>query len=241
MYASELGFICGVSAYCKRRKERRAGALMKVRVPRARAALRLRSGTDMKVFEQVYVDRQYDLKTVEPPRLIIDAGAHVGCASVFFALRFPDCTIVAIEPEPVNFALLCQNVAPYPNVIPIRGALWHRQEAVTVADPDADSWSFQVAPASSDARGTIVGLTIDEILAWCSASKIDILKLDIEGAEKEIFATGHSARWLNDVRMMVVELHDRIVPGCTAALEDATRDQTFSRWRSGECLVMGRV
>jgi hypothetical protein len=45
---------------------------------------------------------------------------------------------------------------------------------------------------------------------------IDILKLDIEGAERELFNLGAEA-WLGAVGQIIIELHDRFVPGCAFA------------------------
>ena len=82
---------------------------------------------------------------------------------------------------------------------------------------------------------------MDELLKWSGLSKIDILKLDVEGAEKDIFESANCGKWLDCVRQIVVELHDRIVPGCSEALEHATEGRRFARSTSGECLVMRRI
>ncbi len=239
-FTKKLGSIHGVGAFFKCQHEEPPGTLTKMWIPQAKAPLILRAGADLKVFQQVFIDGQYDLQTTNEPRLIVDAGAHVGCATVFFAKKFPNCTILAIEPEASNFALLCRNLADYSNVTPIKAALWHKPAVLSTVNPDAESWSFQMQQASPNECCAVLGLTLEEILTWCGTSNIDILKLDIEGAEKEIFAAAHSGEWINCVNEMVVELHDRIVPGCTEALEDAIRSQAFSRSTSGECLVMRR-
>ena len=240
-FREKLGLIRGLAAYVKCQRDDDASAPIKLRVPRLKSPLVLRAGADLKVFQQVFVDGQYDLERIDEPRLIIDAGAHIGLASVFFAMKYPHSNIIAIEPETQNFALLCQNVTRFPNVTPVRAALWHRPEILTIANPHADSWMFQMEPASSaDGNDTTIGLTIGEILSWCGASEIDLLKLDVEGAEKEIFAAARYEDWLSGVRQIVVELHDLLVPGCTESLEEAVRGQEFSRSTSGECLVMHR-
>jgi hypothetical protein len=48
--------------------------------------------------------------------VIIDGGANVGYASLYFAACFPDALVVAIEPDPASFALLCRNVAQFQNI-----------------------------------------------------------------------------------------------------------------------------
>jgi hypothetical protein len=51
---------------------------------------------------------------------------------------------------------------------------------------------------------------------------IDLLKMDIEGGEKNVLE--NSSDWIDSVRAMAVELHDRICMGCTRAFYIATKD-----------------
>ncbi|HEU5171300.1 MAG TPA: FkbM family methyltransferase, partial [Gemmatimonadales bacterium] len=75
------------------------------------------------------------------------------------------------------------------------------------------------------------------LLATQSAGHVDILKLDIEGAEREVFSEG-SAEWIEKVGLIIVELHDHLRPGCRAALDAAVRSSSFSRRHQGEHLVL---
>ena len=121
-YIKSLGFKRGLAAYLKCHRKSSTGRIVGVMVPGAKWPLMLRSGTpDVAIFEQVYIGRQYDIGTPTEPQLIIDGGAHIGCATVLFATRFPRSTILAIEPESANFLLLNQNAAPYANVTAIQG------------------------------------------------------------------------------------------------------------------------
>ena len=58
-----------------------------------------------------------------------------GFASIYFANKYPGAKIIAIEPEQSNFELLKDNIAPYPNIIPIQAALWHKNEEINLIDP----------------------------------------------------------------------------------------------------------
>ena len=60
-------------------------------------------------------------------------------------------------------------------------------------------------------------ITVQDILAQSGAARIDLLKLDIEGAERELFSDA-CEEWLPKVGTLVVELHDRYVPGCAERL-----------------------
>ena len=79
---------------------------------------------------------------------------------------------------------------------------------------------FRVGEVKSTTGELIDSMTIEDILQLANADKINILKLDIEGSEKEIFS--NSDNWINKVDMIIIELHDRFKPGCKEAFESAT-------------------
>ena len=74
------------------------------------------NGTDPYVFRKVFIGQQYDYSLPADPKVIIDAGAHVGHATAWFSARFPRATIIAIEPDPDNFRILQQNCSELPHV-----------------------------------------------------------------------------------------------------------------------------
>src|SRR5205823_10345061 len=160
-----------------------------------------------------------------PPDLIIDAGAHIGCAATRFALRYPGAKILAVEAERRNFEALRANMARFPNVQCIHAAVWGSHGRVALADPDEEAWAFRVQPLSEETSASshadyIPAVTVDELLAMAGAARIDLLKLDIEGAEKEVF-NADVDKWLPRTRVMNIELHDRVTPGCTEAFNNA--------------------
>jgi hypothetical protein len=66
------------------------------------------------------------------------------------------------------------------------------------------------------------------LIDLCRIGKIDIFKLDIEGAEKELFSVNYE-RWLEKTNVIIIELHDRFRDGCTEELNNATNPFRFSR------------
>jgi len=238
-YIDALGLVRGSSAFFQF-KRAKPGSLVRVRIPGSKTPLQVRAGTeDAIVFQQVFFERQYSLDLALHPKLIIDGGAHVGCATRFFASKYPDAIIFAIEPESTNFALLKGNVDGCRNVLPIRAALWGTRTILNIVDPNSTSWAFRMEESNGEGIATILGLTVDELLAWFGSSSIDILKLDVEGAEREIFSSD-CTHWMGAVGAMIIELHDRFVPGCREALERATAGFDFTESVSGECVVLQR-
>src|SRR5262249_1478293 len=187
---------------------------------RIRPALRAKT-YDIHIFELIFVLRDCRVKLQSEPRFIVDAGAHIGCSALFFASSFPRANVTAIEADPGNYQLLLRNTRDHQRIRAIHAAVWHRQEAVVIANAQDDPWGFRIKSADGECT-TIRGLTISEIISEYGFEKIDLLKLDIEGAEKEIFEAG-DLDWMNRTDAIMIELHDRFRPGCEAAFLDAAK------------------
>jgi hypothetical protein len=68
--------------------------------------------SDLLTMREVFLDRDYDFPVRDNVKYIVDAGANIGLASIFFANKYPDAKIIAIEPEKENFLLLKRNAQP---------------------------------------------------------------------------------------------------------------------------------
>jgi FkbM family methyltransferase len=199
--------------------------------------LRLRT-SDVTLFSEILLDVQYNCELPARPKVVVDAGANIGLTSVFYANRYPQATIIAIEPEPSNFEMLRENTASYPNIVALRAALWNKDCDLDIVDPGDglwDFWGFRTrTPETSGTpskRGLVRGLTLDRLMKDNGIDYIDLLKLDIEGAEKEVFES--PAGWIDRVGALAVELHDRFKDGCSDSVFAATADFEH-RWKRGE-------
>ncbi len=217
--------------------------LVRTHRPRVRHPFFLRMpSSDPWTLEQIFVRQEYDFDVARHPLSILDAGANIGLASIALANRFPRARIIAIEPEAGNFALLERNVAPYPNITPVRAALWHDNSTVTIVDPGLGHWGFMVrsgvrkrAPGNESSQ--VPAMTVDAIMQKYGLERIDILKMDIEGAEYEVF--DDPSRWISKVGALIIELHDRIRPGCSRRFYSRTGG--FDReWQLGENVCLSR-
>lgn len=199
--------------------------------------------TDVSAYRQVFLKRQYDFVMTPAPAVIVDAGANIGLASIWFANRYPDARIIALEPEQSNFELLRANVAPYPQIVPVQAALWHRDEEIRLIDPGLGEWGFmaEVQPAAGDLRGdlchTVTAVTVDRLMADHGLRRIDLFKIDIEGSEREVFSD--AASWIGCVDALVIELHERMKPGCNRAFYSASVGFD-DEWQQGENICLSR-
>lgn len=191
------------------------------------------------------VEREYELPTRSSPATIIDAGANIGLSTIHFAQRFPDAKIIAVEPDDQNFELLCRNVRPYRNVMTVKAALGPRSGVVKLRDPGVGPWGYRtVESRGSESAGQartlaeVPMVTVLDLMQQTNTHHVDILKLDIEGAEADLMAA--SAAWIDDVDIICAELHDRFMRGCSLAFFQATHDFDFE-WYRGENVFVARL
>jgi FkbM family methyltransferase len=205
-----------------------------------RVELRVPS-TDVATFRQIFLFEEYDFPSEFSPRLVVDAGANTGLAAIFFALKYPDARIIAIEPEQGNFEILQRNVAPYRNIHSMRAALWNRSGEISLCDPGLGDSGFVTSAAQNKKAGNVLhmirAVTVQDVIESFELDRIDIFKVDIEGAELEVFTD--VSGWIERVDALVIELHDRIKPGCTRAFNRATKEFS-TRWSVGENVFCAR-
>jgi FkbM family methyltransferase len=202
--------------------------------------------TDGLVFDQIFLKKEYDIPNIISefdPKVIIDAGANVGFSAVLFANKFPLAKIVAIEPDDSNFQLLKLNTSFYPNIININAALWGcnsllkvlnigRHWGVKVGELDYDS-KEKVCAFMNQKDKLIKTVTIEDILKKYNFKNIDILKMDIEGAEKNVFEL-NTTDWIDKVNLFIIEFHERYEPGCSKAFYSAINHRNYLQYVNKE-------
>ncbi|MGE4518896.1 MAG: FkbM family methyltransferase [Desulfobacteraceae bacterium] len=199
--------------------------------------------SDISTYKQIFIKNEYNFSLEKMPNTIIDAGANIGLASIYFANKYPTSQIIAIEPEAKNFNLLIKNTASYPNIIPIRAALWNKKEEIKIIDPGLGNWGFMTEEKeflSSPEKPffqTVNAITIQNIIEDFNLEEIDILKIDIEGAEKEVFSD--TSRWIHRVNSIIIELHERMKQGCNRSFYCGTKG-FYKEWTQGENVYLSR-
>jgi FkbM family methyltransferase len=203
--------------------------------------LRVRTA-DIWLCRQILLEGQYESGLSIRPRVIVDAGANIGLATIFYANKYPEAKILAIEPEHSNYEMLRKNVALYPNVIPVQAALWNRRKRLTGSPSVTHHHMFQVREESGmDDEGCcsgIPGVSLQELMTEFEIQQIDLLKVDIEGSEKEVFQG--SPEWIQHVGIIAIETHDWIRSGCSESVCNAATDFEF-KWQHGETTYFART
>jgi FkbM family methyltransferase len=168
--------------------------------------LRRRSG-DFFVFHEVFTSLCYDLPerlVPSQPKVIVDLGANIGLTTLFLACRFPAARHICVEPNPFNVAILRQNLSFLEERLDVVEAAVSEQSGRAAFDDTSWTWGGHLVDTGLSTR-SVVCTTVDELMTTLGIQTIDILKVDIEGAEKQMFA--HRPSWLASVRCVIVELH----------------------------------
>ncbi|NBU92360.1 MAG: FkbM family methyltransferase [Flavobacteriia bacterium] len=214
----------------------------KIRLKRTKYPFFIRGdSSDKLVVDQVFYYKDYDISLDFTPQTIIDCGANIGLASIFFKNKYPDSTVIALEPEPENFNLLMKNLSPYHGFYAEQKGVWSKACTLEIiAGEDELPWSFYVQPLTGHSHRTIEAIGMLDIIEKYKLESIDLLKLDIEGAEENLFESNLDA-WLPMVKVIIIELHDRYRPLSSKTFFKALTAYDFSIYFKGENLIATQI
>jgi len=186
---------------------------------------------------EIFAHCAYDFTPARPDPLIVDCGANVGMAALFFRLRFPGSRVVAVEPHPRAFRLLEENTGGDARIERIEAALTEDGAPARLFAPsdDAASLASSVIPGLMSGEAVeVAGIRLSELLARLDGG-VDLLKLDVEGAEYGALRDCHRSGALARVREVAVEYHRTpSEPGGPDALVEMLRDSGFGDARVTE-------
>ncbi len=207
--------------------------------------------TDLAAVRQIFCGGEYDL---EGPLgaligaryraivaqggvpIIVDAGANIGAASLWFMRKFPAARIVAVEPDPDNAKILRRNLHRHANGVVLEAAIGSTSGFVSFTT-QGSGWAVQTERATSGVR--IV--TIDEALDAAQGDTPFIVKIDIEGFESDLFA--HDVGWIDRCFAVMIEPHDWMLPGqgTSRNFQQAMAQRPFELALQGENLIYVRT
>ena len=202
--------------------------------------------SDLKVFEQIFNNLEYNtvlqLFLLNPffskPKVIIDAGANIGCTSIFFSNNFPKATIIVIEPCPNNFKILEKNIQLSQSTCDFKtyncalsekaGKLFSIEREIG----DATDWGIST---TENVEGQIKGITLDEIIVEHQLEYISLLKIDIEGAERFLFKLGNNFSFLKITQVIAIEIHEEF--NIRLTILDILREHEFIVFDTNETTI----
>jgi FkbM family methyltransferase len=193
-------------------------------IPCLQRRIWLRPGvSDWIVLERIFMDREYDSTSTlheegmlslqesivasgKTP-LIVDCGANIGLASLWFADRFKQSTVIAVEPEPNNYSLLELNSKDHPRILPFNAAISDRPSMLGLINQGDTPWAWETQESEV---GQVQALTIPHLLNTNPQYVLFIVKVDIEGFETNLFRS--RTGWVDQLPLMVFEMHDWRTP-----------------------------
>ncbi|MGL4858729.1 MAG: FkbM family methyltransferase [Enterobacteriaceae bacterium] len=184
---------------------------------------------DHGVIKQIFEDKCYDFsrwlqgqkllqyhldRCRQKPSLIVDAGANIGAATVYFNSVMNNTFAFTIEPNHDNWQLCVRNTQHYDNKYNFHGAIASCEGRVQLIDPGHSHWGYRTGPVGEVATGqeSVNAISVNQILAHPTLSMMTplICKIDIEGAEQELFSANDE--WVNKFPLIIIELHDWLLP-----------------------------
>jgi FkbM family methyltransferase len=138
-------------------------------------------------------------------RTVVDLGGNIGLSTIYLARHFRGARFYVVEAVRENAEALRRNLAPLGDRVQIdHAAVWRSNEPVFIRPPE-HAGSYGAFRCVSDGKGeSVQGFTMASILERSGFERVDLVKMDIEGAEAGVFA---EADWLNRVNALSVEFH----------------------------------
>ena len=169
--------------------------------PGVKLTYRLNAG-DLQSIREVWIDSVYDVSSAKRVAVVVDLGAHIGLTSLWLSVRYPDAVFIAVEPSHANAALLNANFSQNK----ING---HVMRAA-ISDWDgcglfADAPQSNLGRLSQAGDAGVVVMSCESLLRMFQVDRVSVLKMDVEGAERNILL--HSGSWLAQVDCIVAEFH----------------------------------
>ena len=207
-------------------------------------------GSDLFVASQIFGHEEYSLGDIVRDRLnerarqiradekvpiIIDGGANVGYSALYFAKAFPDAKVIAFEPDRRTYDCLRRNTSGRDQIDAIHGALWTHAQGVRISpDSDQASWSCHVSTEGERQPSLVLSRIFDENPLWQPL----IVKLDVEGAEREIIES--SPDIFRTAACIMIEPHDFKFPGscCLSSLYSVIASRPMDTLINGENLIL---
>lgn len=195
-----------------------------IKVNEKKLKIRIReAGSDIKVFESVILNEEYKAaKNIlvnndkSTDLLILDVGANIGLTTLYFNAYLPNAAFVVVEPAKSNLTLLKENllINDLHHVQIIENAIWINNEWLKIDNSfrDGENWSLSVQEAAHidkcQRSEMVKGITLADLYR-IKNMPIDLLKIDVEGAERYLFKDDEFISYIQkNVETIVIEIHD---------------------------------
>jgi FkbM family methyltransferase len=166
------------------------------------------------VFYEIFINEDYKFNSLNPNPIILDCGANLGLATIYFKLKYPNSKITAFEPDPDIFTLLKENIETnkFKDVKLINAALLDKNESIDFYSSICEnSWNFGVGSITPFKKRTEKHIKVNSMkLSDFIQTTIDFAKIDIEGSEHLVIQDLTNTDKLGLIREYKIEYHHKI-------------------------------
>jgi FkbM family methyltransferase len=206
-------------------------------VGRVRLSVRSNYGADAFVLGETLEQMVYNVPLPFTPETVLDLGANVGYATIFFGRRYPNAKIACVEPVPDNYALLVRNIEANRIAARVTRAAISISDGAVMMQTSERDYAHKVAGIGYGAHviGPLMevpGVSVVTLLRTLGWERIGLLKIDIEGYEGVLLR--ENAEWLSKVDALCLECHEGFG---RPALEEIGRGFGFGPTRNANGIV----
>ncbi len=163
------------------------------------------------LFEELFISRIYTVPLSLQSPVILDCGSNIGMSIAFFKLAYPGSSITGFEPDPVNFRCLQANTRR------------HFSDVIVHEKALSDRVGFTRLFSAGDGKGSTTKTLFKDLLGNADSQTnevsvvrlseyiggpVDLLKLDVEGAETLVLHDLLESGKLSMIRTCIIEFHD---------------------------------
>jgi FkbM family methyltransferase len=188
---------------------------------------------DLPMFYEVFCDECYTVPDgwLQAHETIVDFGAHVGLTAIWYTLRYGVTTpMYVVEASSKNMKVLSLNIAPYAHIQADHIAVAGHTGMVAFDESDV-SYNHRIGTRATIATKHMPCITPSDFLKKHQIARVRVLKMDIEGAEAEVFAPECSTSWVERTDLIIMELH---APFDTTTLSQRLADSGKKVFQKGD-------
>lgn len=163
------------------------------------------------LYGETQVRREYYFRTDNISPVIFDLWANIGATSLFFKNLYPKASLHCFEPDVSSFTQLKHNLTWIKNIILNNIAVSNTNDGITFYSDESAS----LANSQYELRGwkhkiTVPSVKLSQYITDHKITKIDLLKMDIEGGESNVFEDMQTNNIFSLVNEMIIEYHHNI-------------------------------
>jgi FkbM family methyltransferase len=165
------------------------------------------------LFGEIFVRGTYFFRSMAEHPVIIDAGANIGRATLYFKYIYPEATIYAFEPDKKSFQVLEKNIKEnrLENVHAFNIALSDKKGKITFyTSENSGDLEMSIIKGRNNRNSNEVTVQADSLVSYIKHKEIDLIKMDIEGAEKIVLQDLYKKNGFGNVKQFIIEFHQVI-------------------------------